>query len=72
MFFGVSPTPPKLSDFLLDLSPQNPPFQISRTMDMVMICISLIFFYHFKTYPFWVPLLKRSAPGELTDLVVLD
>lgn len=70
LFWGVSPAPPKLGDFLLNLSLQGPPFQISLTNDMAMIHLSLIFCF-FKTYTFGVLFLKRSAPGELTDFLIV-
>lgn len=70
MFAWISPAPPKLSDFLLNLSPQDPPFQISPTYSIAMLHLSLVFLYLLKTYPFWVPPPKKSGPGELTDLVV--
>lgn len=70
LFWGVSSAPPKLGDFLLNLSLQGPPFQISPTNDMAMIHLSLIFCF-FKTYTFGVLFLKRSAPGELTDFLIV-
>lgn len=50
MFIWVPLVPPKLSDFLLNLSSRGPPFQMSLTHDMAMLHLSLIFFYFLKAH----------------------